>query len=215
MLALSLSSSRSLPLSLHVSFPSQSLKGVGGSIIILEEAAYCDVQMINEVVLPLLSVRSSVLLCISTLLETSNHYSRMFTLKTPNGKPLFETMQISLVCAECLRTPNPERCNHRVADMPRWLSSQKMETIRALMADDPAMLLRESMGVSAETTTRAFNETHIAQFIARPRTAPARRLSHIYVSVDPAGGGSSNFAISSICLSETGSVVVRPRLTFT
>jgi hypothetical protein len=118
-------------------------------------------------------------------------------------------MQISLVCAECLKTTHPERCNHKVSDMPRWLSSQKMETIRALMADDPAMLLRESMGVSAETTTRAFNETHIAKFIERPREAPTRGVSHIYISVDPAGGGSSNFAIASLCLSQTGSVVVR------
>lgn len=73
-------------------------------------------------------MKDSVLLCISTLLETANHYSlfagiqplrlshpahhsltnrvstpslragRMFSMKTAAGIPLFETMQISLIC---------------------------------------------------------------------------------------------------------------------
>ena len=75
-------------------------------------------------------------------------------------------MQISLVCSECLQTDHPERyaasppashprtcrrapslptrCTHKQADMPRWLSSQKLEIIKALLADDPALLMRES-----------------------------------------------------------------------
>ena len=81
-------------------------------------------------VLPLLSMRESVheaaslspmcvpsihgsdtqvLLCISTLLESQNHYSRMFAMKLPNGSPLLESMQISLCCAACLATDHPER----------------------------------------------------------------------------------------------------------
>lgn len=43
-----------------------------------EEAAYCDQQRISEVVVPLLSMSKSVLLCISTLLESGNHYSKMY-----------------------------------------------------------------------------------------------------------------------------------------
>lgn len=41
----------------------------------LEEAAYCDPGLVNEVVVPLLSMQSCVLLCISTLLDGANHYS--------------------------------------------------------------------------------------------------------------------------------------------
>ena len=81
-----------------------SLKGVSGDIIVLEEAAYCDPGLISEVIVPLLSMQQSCLLCISTLLESGNHYSRMFELKDPLGEPLFETIQISLVCDDCLKT---------------------------------------------------------------------------------------------------------------
>ena len=54
----------------------QSLKGVAGDIIILEEAAYCDQGLISEVVVPLLSMSKSVLLCISTLLESTLRTTR-------------------------------------------------------------------------------------------------------------------------------------------
>lgn len=160
-----------------------------------------------------------VLLCISTLLESSNRelarrslilakadptvslghadYSRMFTLKTPTGQPLFETFQVSLICGalldhspntpatlltasdlradKCLASDHPERCTHRAAEVPRWISNAKMETIKTLLvrpsppsarrtltlvarlqADDPALLMRESVCL-AEARTRMQN----------------------------------------------------------
>ena len=60
-------------------------------------------------VVPLLSMQSSCLLCISTLLEGSNHYSKMFELKDALGRQLFETIAITLVCDECMKTDAPEK----------------------------------------------------------------------------------------------------------
>ena len=42
-------------------------------------------------------MQNSVLLCISTLLESGNHYSKMFELKDSLGRQLFETISITLV----------------------------------------------------------------------------------------------------------------------
>ena len=65
----------------------------------------------------------------------------MFELKDGHtGEPLFETIQISLVCDDCMKTDHPELCTHKLAEMPRWLSSSKMEVVKSLLADDPAML---------------------------------------------------------------------------
>ena len=66
------------------------------------------------------------------------------------GKKVFETISITLVCDECLKTDHPEKCRHKLASMPRWLSSQKVEVVRKLLSEDPAMLLRESLGISAD-----------------------------------------------------------------
>jgi hypothetical protein len=56
------------------------------------------------------------------------------------GHHIFESIRITLVCDDCLATDHPEKCRHKLASMPRWLSSKKVETVRALLAEDPAML---------------------------------------------------------------------------
>ena len=55
---------------------------------------------------------------------------KMFELRGPNGNYLFERIQISLVCDDCMKTDTPEQCTHLMHLMPRWLSSSKMEVPR-------------------------------------------------------------------------------------
>ena len=122
----------SLLRSLRLSLSWQSLKGTSGDVIVLEEAAYCEEGLVNEVIMPLLSMSQSVLLCISTLRESSNHYSKLFDVKDSNGAPIFEQMSISLVCEACMKTDHPERCTHKNHELPRWLSSDKVEIVRCV-----------------------------------------------------------------------------------
>ena len=81
--------------------------------------------------MPLLSMQSSVLLCISTLLDGANHYSKMcvchslahthththtqthwltthrIALTGPDGKKVFESIAITLVCGKPTRALPP------------------------------------------------------------------------------------------------------------
>lgn len=186
---------------------------MSGDLIILEEAAYCDQQLIAEVVVPLLTVQSSVLICISTLLEGNNHYSRLFEIEDASGNKMFETMQITLVCDECLKTDHPERCTHKLAEMPRWLSSQKMDVVKAILAEDPAMLLRESMGVAADSSNKAFSSKEVDAFAARRVDLDVEQTPIFLLAVDPAGGGTSQFAVASLHQNSNGTMGVRA-LTF-
>lgn len=178
--------------------------------MVLEEAAYCDTQVVNEVVLPLLSVSSSVLLCISTLRESDNFYSKMFSMPKADGSGdlLFETIQITTVCDACRASDAPEKCNHKQSELPRWLSSTKMETIKALLADNPALLLRESMGITAESTTNAFKEASVKEFHEADKKDPMP-CKHIFLAVDPSGGGESAFGITTLAVHSNGDTVVR------
>lgn len=36
--------------------------------------------------------------------------------------------------AACLKTDEPEKCTHKLAEMPRWLSSNKMEIVKGILA---------------------------------------------------------------------------------
>ena len=189
---------------------------MSGDVIILEEAAYCDPGLVSEVVVPLLSMQQSVLLCISTILDSGNHYSKMMEMTDAFGAKIFETIQITLVCDDCLKTDHPEKCRHKLASMPRWLSSKKVETVRALLAEDPAMLLRESLGISADGSEKAFSAKDIESMIARTPPPivynvrePEKNICHAFVAVDPSGGGASAFSIASIVQDHTGFTHVR------
>ena len=48
-------------------------------------------------VVPLLSMQQSVLLCISTILDSGNHYTKMMELVDDYGNTVFETIKITLV----------------------------------------------------------------------------------------------------------------------
>lgn len=62
-------------------------------MIILEEAAACEPKMVKEVVVPLLVVDTAVLICISTLKESDNSYSKMFEAMKPDGSKMFEQVR--------------------------------------------------------------------------------------------------------------------------
>jgi len=173
--------------------------------VILEEAAYCDEGLVNEVVVPLLSMSSSVLLCISTLLDGSNHYSKMIALKDARGESVFESIAITLVCDACLKTEHPEKCRHKVSEVPRWISSTKVEIVRTLLAEDPAMLLRESLGISADGSEKCFRSVDIEAFgAATPKPLMWDDRDHrnnvrfTFTAVDPSGGGASAFSIATV-----------------
>lgn len=79
------------------------------------------------------------------------------------------------------------------------------------------MLLRESMGVSADSSSRAFPSSDVEAFFKRPRLpvpedvwggSSEEAQNHIIVAVDPAGGGSSQFAVFSLVQVHTGQVIV-------
>ena len=78
----------------------------------------------------------------------------MFELKDSLGRPLFESIVICLVCDDCMKTDHPERCTHKLAEMPRWLSSNKMETVKSLLADDP---VNKRFPISSHTHTPSPN----------------------------------------------------------
>ena len=164
-----------------------------------------------------------------------------------------------------MKTDTPEKCTHKMAEMPRWLSSSKMEVVKSILSDDPvrstiptrayapprtilaffasysghavrsffcstrlrralltflraACRLRESMGLASDGTHKAFRAADVDAFLARPRLDiyvdimsynSRGNTNHFVVSVDPSGGGTSAFAVASMCQLPTGQLVVR------
>jgi hypothetical protein len=76
------------------------------------------------------------------------------------------------------------------------------------------------MGVGADSTQKAFAAKEVTALFARDPIKIYRdfyerndrdNTNHVIVAVDPAGGGSSQFAVASLCQLPNGSIAVRAR----
>lgn len=182
----------------------------------------------------------------------------MINLRGPDGEPVFESIAITLVCDKCLKGEHPEQCRHKLGEAPRWISSQKVEVVRTLLSEDPAMLcaarccqttpkalhclecvlvvglfsvlsetnflrflafalsLRETLGISADGSEKLYRNDEIEAFEARAGTSLVwhdrdhrKNVEHVFIAVDPSGGGPSAFSIASALITETGFINVR------
>ena len=67
------------------------------------------------------------------------------------------------------------------------------------------MLLRESLGISADGSEKAFHTTDIEAMMKRVPDPliynvrePTQNVNHLFVACDPSGGGASAFSVASL-----------------
>ena len=79
--------------------------------------------------------------------------------------------------------------------------------------------LRESMGIAADASNKAFNSADVKSFFEREPVEIHRDLlydddpsntNQVIIAVDPSGGGNSAFAVCSIAFTPLGRIVARP-----
>ena len=182
------------------SYPSGSdkLRGVGGDLILLEEAAFMPIKMFHEVIVPLLELETTALICISTPQDSSNFYSMMFQMVDQAGEKLFNQIEISMVCEDCKLTAHPEKCTHMKHLLPKWKSGGKQDMVRQIYGDNTKDMLRESMGVTTSDNCAVFQDEWLNKFTARSVYTPTTTPKVVFVACDPNGGGSSQMAIVSL-----------------
>ena len=123
----------------------ETTKGTGGDIIILEEAAYVDSGFFYETVAPLMIVGTTTLIGISTLRDGINFYTRLLRLRDKStGLPMFTVLQVQLACEKCKEDGKASDCVHMLHLVPRWQSSDKHVKLKTIMQDRPGMPLIHS-----------------------------------------------------------------------
>lgn len=184
-------------------------------MLILEEAARLDPKVFQETIAPLLGVAYTTLLGISTPMEEDNQYSQMMNLKDADDTPLFKTMEITLVCDACKAKGDKETmvsCPHMAHEVPPWKKdSARQNLVKALMSTDPALLLRETAGLTTSSTTVAFDHAAISAFERRTHgsTVDTHYVKNLIIAIDPSGGGHSETAVVSGFFTSTHVLVVR------
>lgn len=122
------------------------LKGVGGDILICEEAAYMDLGVFYEVVVPILEMEEACIIFITTPLGSFNFHSAFSRMRDSKGRKVINCIKVGLICKKCRETDHPEECPHMKGRRPSWKSEDKFQNlIKVLMQDQQTLLRREAM----------------------------------------------------------------------
>lgn len=172
------------------------LRGTGGDLVILEEAAFIDESVFNEVVIPLLEVSNTALVGISTPLDKNNYYSSLVNLVDECGTKVFHVFEAKNACDKCIaELEDPSQCPHVTLERPAWKSKEKQKIVKALYKNNQTLLMRESMGIITEDVSGLFHQKSVEALISSEGIAPPKGATCVFVAIDPNGGGNSKFAI--------------------
>lgn len=183
---------------------SASTRGVGGSLIILEEAGFMKEEIFYVNVVPLLGVNGTALIGISTPPEElGNYYLKLFDCQDEEGEDIFTTIKVELVCAVCM-DKGLSHCKHKVEPPPAWKSEKRRKMQEAIYAKNRRYFLREVMGVPIPTDIYVFPSQLVDAFmqpavLSNPAMASTvtdpmgpEKAKFVFIGVDPCGGGSQS-----------------------
>ena len=191
------------------SYPScaKTLRGCGGDVVYMEEAAFMALDVFFEVIVPLLEMETTALIAISTPLDGMNFYSEMFELKGGDGQPLFNQLRIGLSCGKCQAAGKAADCTHMKDIIPPWKSAAKFDMVKAIYGDRKDLLAKESMGQITSDQCSVFPEKLINRMMERPEYRLRNAAKYIFLGVDPNGGGASEMAIVTMTM-EMNNIVI-------
>jgi len=189
----------------------KTLKGVSGTVIILEEMAQLDPKVLFEVVVPLHQLDRTCFIGISTITDEYNFFSQYLKMKDKNDEPLFGVTYLQLACKACITANKAASCNHNAFMLPAWNSSRKRKAINCIMASQTEMLNREIGGIANALHGKAFSQKLLASFKRLPlyELDDRRDYSQVFIGIDPnACGKNSDFAITSLLRIEGKFVII-------
>lgn len=184
-----------------------SLRGVSGKTLILEEMAMLPQQVFYEVILPLMQLSDAYLIGISTIKDESNFMTKYIRQKDQFGESFFKVFQFYGSCEDCRNAGTAFSCCHLDHMKPSWHSSAKTKRIKLIMEGNEELAMQELMGISSSKNKRAFLSADIRKLFLKPSIELPGYIQYVFVSVDPCGSGSSNFAICS-AYQKTGELVI-------
>lgn len=189
----------------------RTLKGVSGTVVILEEMAQIPPEVLFEVVVPLHQIDITSVIGISTITDENNFMTKYLNQKDAHGESLFAVEQIWLACKPCRDKGLAHKCNHNNYLLPNWSSPRKRKIINNIMKGQEELLAREIGGVASALHQKAFPIKYIDKFKALPPFHLPYDITydHIFHAIDPNGAGkSSDYAIVSMIRSNGQFVLV-------
>jgi hypothetical protein len=184
-------------------------RGQGGQWIILEEASHSNQENFKLNVVPMMQLKYTTLMGISTAEGERNFYTQLMRMKNLDGTPLFRVVDTGLVCDACMASGTAANCKHLLHKVSQWKSTKRMAIFKQVMKGDPEKYAREVLGAGVTKERGTFDTVLVDACIdQRPVQLDSHDIHTICVAIDPSGGGSgSDYAIVSFTYSNKNCVV--------
>ena len=184
-------------------------------MLVVDEAAHVDPRLFTEGLFPVLRMKNTAMVCLSSPEDEENNYSKMVNLKDPkSGEPIFETIHARQICDECMKLTHEKavQCQH-IKNTAHWITHRRAQRFKALY-EDPALAMREFGGMIVSSTMSAFRREEIVRMFESDRVRTTAAPSVIFIAADNQGGGSSQLALTSGYFARDGTFVVSDFLFF-
>jgi hypothetical protein len=185
-------------------------RGQGGQWIILEEASHSNQDNFKLNIVPMMQLKYTTLMGISTAEGERNFYTQLMRMKNLDGSPLFRVVDTGLVCDACLANGTASECTHMMHKVSQWKSTKRMAIFKQVMKNDPEKYAREVLGAGVTAEQETFTSESVDMCIdQRPINLDEHDVRTVCVAVDPSGGGSgSDYAIVSFTYTDANECVV-------
>lgn len=179
-------------------------RGISANIIICEEAAAMSYHFIGVVAVPLIQVKGTTFIAISTVQGEDNHFSKLLNLKTADGRSsIFNVFRFFNACGPCREEGTASTCKHTENDRPYWIETDRVQVARQILKglDMHEQEEAEISGIVRSSHKTAFNSALVTKAFKHNKPITPEQLSEepriIYVMIDPTGGGASDLALIS------------------
>jgi hypothetical protein len=173
---------------------------VGCDLCIVDEAAHANPDLFYDVLFPILQMKKTSMMALSSPEGTTNHFSKWIKLPDPDNptQTWFRTLECFMICEDCRKLPKEEqiRCTH-VKQTAFWINQQKSRKFMSLYELNPSRALLEYGGMVDDDFIPCFKQADLVQFFDKPVYRTESTPDYIFVTCDPSGGGMSQLAICS------------------
>jgi hypothetical protein len=185
-------------------------RGTGADVIIIDEAAHIDPKLFFKTILPILQMKNTSLMCLSSPEGDENYYSQLMNLKDEDtGESFFHVINCFQICKECMKLERELqiKCTH-VKSSAHWLSSRKTKKLKMLYKANPEDAIREFGGIVVSDHLPALRKEEVQRCFTMDHVHTSAPPPFIFTCCDPTGGGPSMLSIASGYYTKMGDLVV-------
>lgn len=148
---------------------------------------------------------------ITTLGDESNYVNQLLEQRTPLGEKQFRHIHFDPICERCKKLEKVDSCIHKMGDLPHWMNKSRFKELEGMMGDNAVKNIyffcfnftkddinRELRGLPGSSSVRPAFDKDSLDKLQRSCFQENSYQKHVFISIDPACGGSrSKYAIVS------------------